>query len=158
MSLYLEQFKRVKRFLKRIEDQDRDSNEYDDDLWSFFQNCWHLKDWVKNDDGVATDIQNNIESEALECLSIRICADLCNRSKHLKLTRSIREDAKISVRSVTIQAPPLSMNNEDNAKLKCVSSYEHIIKLQDGSRYSALEIARKSVEDWEILLKRHNLF
>lgn len=157
MKSYLEQFARVHRFLKRIENQDRDSNEYDDDLWSFFQNCWHLKDWIKYDDSVSSNIQNSIEKDALNYLSLRICSDLCNRSKHLKLIRKIQEDAKITSRSTTVNVPTLSMNNENNAKLKCTSTCEHIITLQDGSKHVALEVASQAVADWENLLKKRNL-
>ncbi len=157
MSSYLEQFARVQRFLKRIENQDRDSNDYDDDFWSFFQNCWHLKDWIKYDDSISSDICKSIEEGALNFLSLRICADLCNRSKHLKLTRNIREDAKITSRNTTVNAPTLSMNNENNAKLKCASTCEHIITLQDGSEFVALEIARQAVKDWESLLSEYIL-
>ena len=49
MPEYMDQLNRVRRMLDRINRQDREPIEYGDDIWSFFQNCWHLKDWVKND-------------------------------------------------------------------------------------------------------------
>ena len=88
MSKYLEQFERVKRFLRRIENQDRDSTEYDDDLWAFFQNCYHLKDWLSHDSAVGgtfgkdgKDIDDYINGN----IELAICADLANRTKHLEL-------------------------------------------------------------------------
>jgi hypothetical protein len=48
---YRDQLDRMRRFLARILDRERvpDIAAYQDDVWSFFQNCWHLKDWVKHD-------------------------------------------------------------------------------------------------------------
>lgn len=98
----------------------------------FFQNCWHLKDWIKYDDSISSIVKGSIESDVAKFLSLRICVDLCNRSKHSELTRNIREDAKITSRSTNVNVPTLSVNNEDNARLKCTSTCEHIITLQDG--------------------------
>ena len=62
MSDFEDQLARVERYLKRIENQDRDRTEYEDDLWSFFQNCWHLKDWIKNDGTIPETLRNTIEA------------------------------------------------------------------------------------------------
>ena len=53
---YIEQFLRVKRYLERFArlnagvDHTQASPNYDDDVYSFFQNCHHLKDWIKKND------------------------------------------------------------------------------------------------------------
>lgn len=149
MSKFLKQFERVKRSLKRIENQDRDSTEYDDDLWHFFQDCYHLKDWIKNDPNIPDVIKGekgNIIEEYVEGnKELRICADLANRSKHLELNKSIREDAKITSRNVEIS---LSTGT---------STCEHIITLEDGSKHIALNVARKAVEAWDTLLRKNQL-
>ncbi len=44
MAEYIDELNRVRRMLDRLNRQDRSPNEYGDDLWSFFQNGWHLKD------------------------------------------------------------------------------------------------------------------
>ena len=50
MYPYQEQLKRVERWLSRIRHSSKhDRNQYEDFLWAFFQNCWHLKDWIMND-------------------------------------------------------------------------------------------------------------
>jgi hypothetical protein len=38
--------------------------DYQDDVWAFFQNCWHLKDWVKHDPLVPKDVKDRIVSAA----------------------------------------------------------------------------------------------
>ena len=151
MSRFLEQFERVKRYLNKIEDQDRDSTEYDDDLWSFFQNCHHLKDWIKNDPDIGDEIKKTVEKFVRGNKELRICADLANRSKHLKLARSPREDAEVTSRSVTIYAPTAGSNSVGT------STCEHTIILRDGSKCIALDVARKAVKAWESFLSENKL-
>ena len=79
-----EQLARVKRFLRRIEPRGATDDDQDD-LWSFFQHCWHLKDWLMNDLTVPERIRNSVESEVEQYESLMICADLANRTKHLTL-------------------------------------------------------------------------
>jgi hypothetical protein len=71
---------------------------------------------------------------------------LCNRSKHLKLT-IIRKDAKVAHKNVT-----LKLGSGEPAV-----TYEHIIVLNDDSKYNALDVAREAVEEWEKLLKGYGL-
>jgi hypothetical protein len=50
MTASLQQVARVERGLTYVcSNRDRELVEYEDDVWNFFQNAWHLKDWVKND-------------------------------------------------------------------------------------------------------------
>ena len=75
-------------------------DEFYDIIYAFFQNCYHLKDWLKNDkklsvtnDAVEDYINNTV------CLSI--CADICNGSKHLTLIKS-RSGVKPEAEKYTI--------------------------------------------------------
>lgn len=151
MSKFLEQFKRVERYLKKIEDQDRNSTAYDDDLWSFFQNCYHLKDWIKNDPDVADEIQRMVEKFVQDNEELRICADLANRSKHLKLDKPPRQDAKITSRNVIIYVPTAGSDSVGT------STCEHIITLGDGRTRIALDVAIKAVEAWKDFLSDNKL-
>jgi len=156
MSKFSEQFERVKRSLKRIENQDRDSTEYDDDLWHFFQDSHHLKDWIINDPSVPEVIKgeyidkdhkkgHKVENYVKGNVELRICADLANKSKHLELDKFSREDAEITSRNVNIL---LSTGT---------STCEHIITLEDGSKHIAMDVARKAVEAWESFLSENKL-
>ena len=88
---YVEQLERTKRYLKRFCDinagipHTQASQNYDDDVYAFFQNCYHLKDWIKNDPSCSkwSDIEKFINSNS----DLQICADLCNGLKHLQLTK-----------------------------------------------------------------------
>ena len=67
---YIEQIRRIERFLQRIDPPSKDHGsqvEYEDNLWSFFQNAWHLKDWIKNDPLIKTiDIEKIIKKGRAE--------------------------------------------------------------------------------------------
>ena len=88
MTESLKQWERVKRALLRIENnKKRQMDEYEDDVWNFFQNCWHLKDWIKNDVAIDSAHRESVECDVNKVDELVICADLCNRSKHLTLDR-----------------------------------------------------------------------
>ena len=89
MPAYMEQLNRVRRMLERINrNQNRSADDYGDDVWSFFQNCWHLKDWIKNDPHIP--IHGSIEDLVKTSPPLMICADLANGTKHLKFDRPPR--------------------------------------------------------------------
>jgi hypothetical protein len=63
---------------------------YEDDVYAFFQNCYHLKDWIKNDQNCSE--WSDVEKMINENYDLKICADLCNALKHLTLTRPRSSD------------------------------------------------------------------
>ena len=46
---YRDQLDRARRFLDRMEAPCSNEVEFQDMVWAFFQNCWHVKDWIEND-------------------------------------------------------------------------------------------------------------
>src|SRR5688572_16657296 len=91
-SSYLEQYKRMIRSFERFEkinegkahDQHSDYNL--DDVYSFFIYCYHLKDWIKNDPASGIDAPT-VEGFVHGDLNLKLCGDLSNGVKHLKLDR-----------------------------------------------------------------------
>lgn len=93
MTGAISQYERAVRMLARIErPAERSLEDYEDECWCFFQNCWHLKDWIKYDNGVEPRYREMVEADVGDIREIRICADLANRSKHLKVVRTVREE------------------------------------------------------------------
>src|SRR5260370_19188033 len=88
---YWQQLDRARRFLARVEQMrfDRDSDDIDehdfqDMMWAFFQNCWHVKDWVKNDPKLKDAQKRAVIAMAHDESSVLSnCQDLCNGTKHL---------------------------------------------------------------------------
>ena len=111
MSTSAEQFARVERRLERVRsNRNRVLVEYEDDVWNFFQNAWHLKDWVKNDSDLSQQHRDAVENDVSAIEIFQICADLANRSKHLCLTRK-RLDADISKRSTHIHSGTVHLDD-----------------------------------------------
>lgn len=85
-----EQYCRVIRWYGRFQAindglvHSRPSDNYMDEIYSFFQNCYHLKDWIKND-----PLSGFSNQQSEDCVNnsgnLKLCADLCNAQKHLTL-------------------------------------------------------------------------
>lgn len=160
---YKEQFQRVLRYLEKVKNQDRGALEYSDVIWSFFQNCWHLKDWIKNDPMLSKIIRDSIEKETEQFENLLICADLSNRSKHSVLNKHIRKDAKITGIDLTVHAAPIiilySTREPDNSQPQETGYVEHpfYIQTSDGKKMDGLSVAIQAVDDWKKILQKYSL-
>lgn len=145
---YVEQLERVKRLLHRFErlgagiDHAQHSANYDDDVYSFFQNCYHLKDWIKNDPyctgwpSVETLINTNQD--------LQLCADLCNGQKHLALTSS-RSGQNPQFDSVAIK---LNIT-EGGGPATVQIAISYTVTTENLGAVDALDLARRCVQTWE---------
>ena len=90
-----DQWHRLDRWLERIEVMNSDLSkdtpkpvreDYKDSLLAFFQNCWHLKDWLKNDPSLEAK-KELIEEEyrKTKYKSLARCYDLATRAKHFRI-------------------------------------------------------------------------
>jgi len=143
-SKYLEQFDRVKRWHQRfvIIDQgrkhDHPSDYYQDEVYAFFQNCHHLKDWIINDESVGVN-KKKVEEFISNNEELCLCADICNGTKHLRLMRKPRSN----------QAPQFGQRKfkvrlgEPETSI----SVKYSIDTLSGS-VDALELATKCLQDW----------
>ncbi len=64
---------------------DPSSENYNDEVFAFFLNCYHLKDWIKNNEGAGLIAQTDVESFINSSYPLKLCADICNSHKHLRL-------------------------------------------------------------------------
>ncbi len=151
MNESLKKWERVKRGLTRIENnKNRQMEEYEDDLWFFFQNCWHLKDWIKNDAAIDEGHCNSVEEDVVKIKELVICGDLCNRSKHLKLNRK---------RKHTVDADVLSRDTDIHTGLpgEGYGEYNFKITIDDGRTFDAITVAQISVKKWTGLLTSYGV-
>ncbi len=94
MPVYREQYDRMLRWHNRFATiaqgraHDSASDNYVDEIYAFFLNCYHLKDWIKHDPAAPGTAQQAIEGYVSANRSLRLCADICNSLKHLRLTSS----------------------------------------------------------------------
>src|SRR5579859_4316773 len=93
MPEYIEQWERVQRYLERLramyagQRHAGSVEELVDDAYAFFQNCYHLKDWLKNDGAYTHHSDRDIEDFVSGTSALAICADICNGQKHLDLKK-----------------------------------------------------------------------
>lgn len=64
------------------------------ELFSFFEICYHLKDWIKNSPEYCS--LSNVEHFVNDSPALRICADIGNTLKHKAITRR-RSNSDIGV-------------------------------------------------------------
>jgi hypothetical protein len=149
---YLHLLARAVRFFERIRHQTAptaaeffDSQRaYEDDLWSFFLHCWHVKDWLSCDEGLSEDVREKVCAEVHASLPLQICADLANGAKHFTLDWS-RVGA-------TQEGALLTPDTEGEGV-----SWEYVVLLANGSHVGAHEVARKALRKWREILTRHGL-
>jgi hypothetical protein len=93
MPSYIEQYDRMNRWYQKCVTlnqgrvHDMPSENYVDEIFAFFQNAYHLKDWIKNDVAVPAAIKAVVESHVTQDKSLSLCADICNSLKHLVIDR-----------------------------------------------------------------------
>jgi hypothetical protein len=66
------------------------SDNYVDDIYAFFINCYQLKDWIRNDGTVSPTVEKAVVPYINGSRPLSLCADICNARKHLRLTSSSR--------------------------------------------------------------------
>ena len=152
---HTEQHERTKRWYERFKSSSVDTHEhnlpstdyYQDDLYAFFINCYHIKDWIKNDPKVAKSVKDLTEPYINSNPDLRVCADLCNGSKHFRLTnKRTATGANIGPRNFSLSL------GQGLPKIKI--KYNIIC---DGKVQDAHKLAEDCMKAWKIFYHKHNL-
>ena len=152
--MWQEQWARVQRSFaefKKTEDgrtHDRDSDYYRDEMLHFFQDCYHLKDWLRNDPACA-GLADDVETAITNSHALSLCGDLANATKHLSLTRSRSGDTTTSL-GATHYAVGMGTDQPTTVSVK----YE--VK-SGGSVWDAFNIAEACMDDWTKYLRAKGL-
>jgi hypothetical protein len=153
-ATYPEQYDRMVRWHSRFSALDRGqphnvaSDNYVDEVYAFFQNCYHLKDWIKNDDAVSTSAKQAVEPYINGSRSLKLCADICNSLKHLKLTKPRSgENPTFGGKNYSLAiggspSPSISLKFEVNT---------------DTGTLDAFTLATECVDAWKTFLSTHGL-
>ena len=115
-----------------------------DTLFHFFQDAYHLKDWLKNADPPVLTNTQAVEHFVNASEAMRICADLCNGQKHSRLNeenhptnppRTGDKNTAVGTQSATVRVG---------------AGKEHAWTItSNGKPQDALDLAAKVIADWK---------
>ena len=160
MSDAKNQYQRVARSFTRIlNNRNRDPVEYEDDAWGFILNCWHLKDWIKNDvEGVAKATREKIEVEVHSHPALVMVGDLANRSKHLKVTRGSTEADIKRRRQGTLSGTAYIDGKVGNQKAdKAHSEIILLVVNNKGDETLVKKLATDAMKNWMAIIKKYRI-
>lgn len=143
-SMYLEQLDRVRRWYNRFKNindgivHNQPSEYYQDEVYAFFLNCYHLKDWIKNDSAAAS-VAVRVEQYINNTAELSLCADICNGLKHLKLRKNKSgESPKFGSRKFELNIGPGSTT----------IAVKYSVDTSSGP-IDAFDLATRCMEAWE---------
>ena len=138
----------MKRWHSRIiESQSVDSHAVDD-VYAFFVCCYHLKDWIKNDDSVEKTIRDEVETTVSASPMLSLSADITNGYKHLKLNKKARVDASAHVETI---GTPLGDFTLDDSRLN------GIVVGGAQAPLDAKVVAQQCLEAWGAFLRARGM-
>ena len=150
----MQQLERTRRYLDRIRrlyrgvpaEWDR-RLEFEDDVYSFFVHCYHVRDWFFHLNKINLT-EKELEGFVEKHHALRICADLCNGTKHCTLTKKLR----------TNDQPHLIGRKSVGHSEGIIPGQESILSSQftimsEGKQYDALEVAEACMFAWDDLVK-----
>ncbi|MGB8941121.1 MAG: hypothetical protein WCD21_12940 [Streptomyces sp.] len=117
-----------------------------DMVQSFFEAVHHLRDWIINDPACVV-IEDDVEELFKDNLVLRLCGDLANGSKHLKLTRR----AWTGDKSTTIA------RNDAIVYVGEGTSAHRFYIASGGTEYDVRQIAEDAVDEWSTFLSGRGL-
>jgi hypothetical protein len=120
----------------------------EDDYYSFFMWCFHLKDWLKNDPSIPATTSKAAEELVNTDLALKLCADIANGVKHLRADRSARVDADSRLHALGAFQPDAFQYNAFDERIVIVAS---------GGYFDARRIADACVSAWAEFLHTHGL-
>ena len=156
MERYREQLARTYRYYERLKKLNEGratepSSELNmDDIYAFFQNCYHLKDWLKNDPAYTLHSGKEIEDYVSKSTELCICADICNGSKHLTFNRPPRSGAKPKF------GRKIESTGEIIASGKVVDrSFAMFVEVEHPcGRIDAFQLATAALKSWESFIEQ----
>ena len=136
------QWQRVRRWHSRL--KACRATDREDFLYAFFQNCAFVRDWLKNDRPANVN-QHELESLVGNHVELRLCQDISNATKHLRL-----DDPKMPREfSAAREYVPAPLGGDEPSA--------DVVVLADGVKYDALALADRCLDIWQSFLRDHEL-
>lgn len=182
---FQEQYERAIRAREKLNDKNKSVLEYEDDILKFFQECYAIKDWIKNDKDIDPSITGSVESAVSQSQYLTICSGIANTTKHLSLDQSKRSHYKgqlILMQELTIIPPDggstvkslikKQINSNGSLTEECVcgnaqveyvdlkqkvTSISYSILDNEDNVYDAVFLADLCLNGWKNFLTNNNL-
>lgn len=152
MPPHLEQYERMLRWYGRFRNLTEGRNHtiasenYVDEIYSFFLNAYHMKDWIKNDPSLQQSVRENAETYVNSNRDLRVAADVANALKHLD------RNSDRSGENPNFGAKEYGLALGGTPRI----SISYKINVVSGS-LDAYTLATGCVEAWRKFLTQHNL-
>jgi hypothetical protein len=135
--------------------QHASSDEARDALIHFFQDRWHLADWIANDPAIRIG-RGAIDAHVNNSQALMLCADLANGTKHFGLDPGRRPrtgDAATAVTRQDVAVRPATIGSPDPPQPAL-----HAWRVSSGGQeYDALTLAGDVVREWNQWLQAAGL-
>jgi len=135
-----EQLERTKRWLTRVEKATHHIDK-EDFLYAFYQNCFHIRDWLEE---VISKGDLNSFIETTE--ELRLCADICNVTKHFSLSKPPWQGRELSI------AREYVGHNQG-----WFEPDSRLVALSQGEKHDLLQLGRKCIDAWERFIVQQGL-
>ncbi len=162
---YIDQAKRMFRSFKRLPDNPSKFTDHDwDDYYHFFQDAYHLKEWIANDENNA--VSNKMLNEFIEKEpEIKLLQTVVTNLKHFKITVlktrfsnirfEMKEEKSIPYPSIAYEEEGYLMINDKDYLL--LENGGKIIISSEEKEIHPKELAVKVIEAWLDFLKQQVL-
>lgn len=117
-----------------------------DAVENFFNQCYHLKDWLKKDTKIKLilDIENYVNNS----INLSLASDYCNTFKHAGLDKKSKSGKTLDKINTHIKFDLTSAGFVASSKLEITI---------DGQKHDAFDLATKCLDDWNNFLKLNNI-
>ncbi|EIJ2375701.1 hypothetical protein LIO03_000707 [Vibrio alginolyticus] len=119
------------------------------ELYGFFEVCYHLKDWIREDERYSS--MDDVEKYISSTPSLRICADLCNRLKHRRKNNKLRSTKAPGMFQISLTA---SIGPKGSDSITSINSV--FVETERGTE-CCFTLARECVQAWEKYLKENGV-
>jgi hypothetical protein len=113
---------------------------------AFFNQCYHLKDYIKKDPVIGTKV--DVEAYINKVGALRIIADYCNSSKHAGLDHKPRSGAQVEQVQTHMKIDLTPKGFVSSAQLKIIIG---------GKPYNAYKLATDGVAAWNTFFAQHSI-
>jgi len=154
---YQEQVERTRRFLDRVEAisshpgtpiQRHEHFDLEDMIYAFFQNCWHIKDWIRTDQSAPQSLKDAAKNPVSRSDALKLTQAIANGTKHLD---PARKDRRFTT-NVEIRLEFADSFRHPDQQTTVHTAYTYLVRDEGGEAHSALDVAKQSLRDWEDLI------